>query len=220
MRTVLVTGFPGSGKTTLLLSLVDYLKDRMCPDAVVIVETESGDAKTDEALFASPFPVKDLTLGCICCTTMSQSLLSVLDEIHSSPFPLLVLVETSSISHKTIKSVIEDSFPGDDPPLSVLVVDPEAWESQLEDSTLLATSMAQLADLILLSPKDPASSGFDELSRGLGLLSSSPVGAAPTPGARSDDLFAVLDCLGLSGKGGFCKRAEPYDDGPRFFTGL
>jgi hypothetical protein len=231
MRTILVTGFPGSGKTTFLLSLVARLKGESGPERAYIVLAESGNSASDEALReASPYPIVDLTRGCVGCTTMAANLLPLLEDCRSDPHPPVIFVESSSLSFKSIKNIIRDSFPGEDPPLSILVVDPELWESQLEASERLAKGMAKEADFILLNPKNGLeglapgaspgdSSGVPEALDHISKLKKSfslsyphrSIGVVPLLGAPSENLDAVLGFLGLSAgeapyKGAFAKE--------------
>jgi G3E family GTPase len=164
MRTILLTGFPGSGKTTVLLSLVSYLKDKMDPRAVLIIETENGDVHMDARLFnESPFCIKDLTRGCIGCTSMAGSLYYIIDEIRSNSFPTTILVETSCLSHKSLLTIFDDSFPSEDPPLLILVLNPQTWDTTFVESEILATSMVELSNIILINNKEENLSSLDSL---------------------------------------------------------
>jgi G3E family GTPase len=181
-----------------------FLKEAARPGELCIVQTESGDPATDAKLKASSaFPVMDMTRGCVGCTSLAASVLSLLDDLSSSHSPR-ILVETSSISHKTIKSIIGDSFPGEDPPFSVLVVDPELWVSQYENSKALAESMVLLADHITLNPKVPygvateLQDKINALKDDFKLLNPScPADAFSLKEATPEDLDAVLGFFGF-----------------------
>ncbi|MDR2349302.1 MAG: hypothetical protein LBF41_01580 [Deltaproteobacteria bacterium] len=152
MRTALFTGFPGSGKTTLLLSLVSHLKDRTDPGAARVILTENGDPGTDERLMAeSPFGIADLTRGCVGCASLAGSVFYLIEESRREDPPPVLLVEASCLAGKTLRTMFRDSFPGEDPPLSVLVVDPDSWDERFRESPGIATDMAKEADFVLLN---------------------------------------------------------------------
>jgi G3E family GTPase len=156
MRTILFTGFHGSGKTTLLLSLADYLLERVDPNEVIIIGTEYGDPRVDAKLFATPFCIKDFSRGCIGCTSMTAAFWNVFDEFHASSLPRLLLVESTPISHKTISDTIQQAFPIEDPPATILVIDPGLWDSQASES-LLASGLVTMADFVVMNPRTPLS---------------------------------------------------------------
>jgi G3E family GTPase len=88
----IVTGFLGAGKSTLLQR---WLAELPRGETAVIVN-ERGEVGIDgELLAARVAQLREITGGCVCCSTQAE-LKSALDELSSmSPRPSRILVETS-----------------------------------------------------------------------------------------------------------------------------
>ncbi len=88
----IVTGFLGAGKSTLLQR---WLSELPREETAVIVN-ERGEIGIDgELLAAHVARLREITGGCVCCTSQAE-LLSALSELsESTPAPTRILVETS-----------------------------------------------------------------------------------------------------------------------------
>lgn len=88
----IVTGFLGAGKSTLVQS---WLAELPRHETAVIVN-ERGDVGIDgELLAAHVARLREISGGCVCCTSQAE-LMSALNELaESAPQPSRILVETS-----------------------------------------------------------------------------------------------------------------------------
>lgn len=87
-----VTGFLGAGKSTLLRA---WLTERPRDETAVIVN-EQGDVGIDGALLSSRVSrLREITGGCICCTTQAALDAALTEFADASPPPARILVETS-----------------------------------------------------------------------------------------------------------------------------
>lgn len=87
-----VTGFLGAGKSTLLENWLGELPR----DETAVIVNEQGDVGIDGALLAQRAArVREITGGCICCTTQAALDAALADFAESTPTPTRILVETS-----------------------------------------------------------------------------------------------------------------------------
>lgn len=91
-QVTIVTGFLGAGKSTLVAA---WLAELPREDTVVIVN-ERGEVGVDgELLSAHVARLREITGGCVCCSSQAE-LVSALEELaESEPRPKRILVETS-----------------------------------------------------------------------------------------------------------------------------
>jgi G3E family GTPase len=92
LAVTIVTGFLGAGKSTLMEK---WLKELPRDETAVIVN-ERGEVGIDgELLAAHVARLREITGGCVCCSSQAE-LLSALNELaEAEPRPSRILVETS-----------------------------------------------------------------------------------------------------------------------------
>jgi G3E family GTPase len=87
-----VTGFLGAGKTTL----VERWLGELPRDETAVIVNEQGEVGIDGALLASRASrLREITGGCVCCTTQAELSAALAEFAEASPPPTRVLVETS-----------------------------------------------------------------------------------------------------------------------------
>jgi G3E family GTPase len=119
---------------------------------VIVLVNEVGDENVDSLLFQnSSFLTKDLTRTCVGCTSLAANLNQALLEISSpSLLPSWLLVESSPLAHHFIKDSIKQTLRLETPPLTILMIDENAWIYH-EESNLLMESLIKDASLIFLT---------------------------------------------------------------------
>ena len=87
-----VTGFLGAGKSTLIQAWLSELPR----ESTAVIVNERGDVGIDgELLSAHVARLREITGGCVCCSTQAE-LVSALQELsQSTPRPERLLIETS-----------------------------------------------------------------------------------------------------------------------------
>lgn len=89
-----VTGFLGAGKSTLVEAWLRALPDEGRETAVIV--NERGEVGIDGALLAARVArLREITGGCVCCTTQVELALALKELAESAPAPQRILVETS-----------------------------------------------------------------------------------------------------------------------------
>jgi G3E family GTPase len=173
MRTVLFTGLPGSGKSTAVLSLAHFLKERERPQAVAVIETESGVKEVIRKLSSdSAFIGIDLTRGCIGCTSLTSGLCNALEILHSGPKPSWLLIESSSLAFQTVKDMVLQTLPNEAQPFTVLMIEAGGWAELYQDAPLLADGLASGADLALVNIFTPIPpQEFSSIAEGIARVS-------------------------------------------------
>jgi G3E family GTPase len=151
----IITGFLGAGKSTLVQK---WLAELPRSETAVIVN-ERGEVGIDgELLAAHVARLREISGGCVCCTSQAE-LLSALNELaDSEPHPTRILVETSgaaspagvirALGARRVRERLElDGV--------VSVIDALRAEATLEFD--LAVEQLAFADVVVLSHVDEAS---------------------------------------------------------------
>lgn len=87
-----VTGFLGAGKSTLL----DAWLGELARGETAVIVNEQGEVGIDGALLAKRATrLREITGGCICCTTQAALDTALTELAESTPRPTRILVETS-----------------------------------------------------------------------------------------------------------------------------
>lgn len=87
-----ITGFLGAGKSTLLESWLNELSR----EETAVIINEVGEVGIDGALLAQrALRIREITGGCICCTTWLALDRALADMAAAQPRPTRILVETS-----------------------------------------------------------------------------------------------------------------------------
>jgi len=102
MKIIILDGFLGSGKTTFLLQLVPHLvakTDGNVAYPVVVLENEVSVSDVDTKLLESrKMTVRNLTAGCICCTSSGQMIDSV-RQIAEQYAPEYLVIEATGMAY-------------------------------------------------------------------------------------------------------------------------
>ena len=94
VRITVISGFLGAGKTTLMKSL---LENHVFGRNPVLIENDYGALNIDDAtLQESGMIVKDISIGCICCS-VAGDFTNVLEEIISSCQTEDIIIEPSGV---------------------------------------------------------------------------------------------------------------------------
>ncbi|MDR1164639.1 MAG: hypothetical protein LBO66_01970 [Deltaproteobacteria bacterium] len=164
MRTILISGFLGSGKTSTLLNLATYLARKDGPQSVVILENEIGETSAGcPNVGQTPFFTKDLSRGCIGCTSMYGDMNDTLDEIQSRLHPSFLLIETSALSHQTILDIIHQALRPEIEPYCVLLINAREGPYPEEGNFPLFANLVEKASLVLVNKVEGL--GQDELDK-------------------------------------------------------
>jgi G3E family GTPase len=94
-RVTVVTGFLGAGKSTLVRAWLSELTEASRGETAVIVN-ERGDVGIDGELLARHVArLREITGGCVCCTSRAELVSALAELSESEPRPKRILVETS-----------------------------------------------------------------------------------------------------------------------------
>jgi G3E family GTPase len=164
LKCIILGGFLGSGKTTVLLSLAEYITGRLATatgrsqstgPAVAIIENEIGDVGIDNLLFeAASYKVTSLFSGCICCTLVSDLTLCV-NDLAEEYKPAYIMIEATGMAYPdSIVNTIRKYSSACTEIISIVLVDAERWDENMEALDLMISRQIRNADVLLLNKTD------------------------------------------------------------------
>jgi G3E family GTPase len=157
MRVLVMAGFLGSGKTTAIISLAKALSDRELKIAIIV--NEIGEIGVDDQVLRQlDFDVWELLSGCICCS-LAGDLLQTLDKLDHEYKVDLVLVEPSGAANpqQIIGALRGHSAAYIESIFTAVIIDPLRLAELMAILGPLISSQLELADLIIVSKADLAS---------------------------------------------------------------
>lgn len=152
-RVTVVTGFLGAGKSTLVRTWLSELAEHSRSETAVIVN-ERGDVGIDgELLSRHVARLREITGGCVCCTSRAELVSALAELAESEPRPKRILIETSgAASPAFVIRAIDLS----DAPLRLDGVITVLDATRLRESLAFDLCIEQLgfADVVVLSHAD------------------------------------------------------------------
>ncbi len=158
MKAIILGGFLGSGKTTVLLRMVPWLVKKYeggkssCP--VVVLENEISLTDVDaRRLRDNGFTVRNLTAGCICCTSQGE-LMGTVKKIVEEYAPDCLVVEATGMAYPdSIKETLQ-RVPEVDSVKIVGIVDTGRWKKLVFAMPDFVRGQLCQADVILMNKID------------------------------------------------------------------
>ena len=127
MKTIILGGFLGAGKTTVLLHLVPTLAENSnAAHPVVVLENEISATDVDARLLRGKgMLVKNLSAGCVCCTSSAQ-LSESLEAVRQEFDPDYLVIEATGMAYPdAVAATVRDAGVG--PAAIAAVVDTSRW---------------------------------------------------------------------------------------------
>lgn len=164
-----VTGFLGAGKSTLLDTWLGQL-----PRAeTAVIVNEQGKVGIDGALLAArTLRLREITGGCICCTTQAALDAALTELAESTPPPTRILVETSgAASPAGVIRALTRGTAREQLRLDGVVTVIDAARADEALAFDLTVEQLGFADIVVMSHADRCDEGtLDALERRLGTL--------------------------------------------------
>ena len=101
IQVTIVTGFLGAGKSTLVRTWLSDLAERSehGRDETAVIVNERGDVGIDGELLARHVSrLREITGGCVCCTSRAELVSALAALADSEPPPKRIVVETSGVA--------------------------------------------------------------------------------------------------------------------------
>lgn len=157
MRIIILGGFLGAGKTTAMIDYARFLngtvKRPSSAPPIVILENEISDVGIDSRrLEQEKLTVRNITGGCVCCTSTLQ-LSQSLHEVEMSYHPEYVMIEATGMAYPdTISQNLKSET---DHEIRVLaLVDAARWTKTRIAMPDFVTSQLREASVILINKTD------------------------------------------------------------------
>lgn len=153
MKILLLGGFFGSGKTTVMSRLTEAMLEK--GEKLCIVENEIGENSIDDLLLRTGgIEISTILGGCVCCQ-VTGSLIEALRRIKAEIDPDWVLVELTGIALlNSLRDTIQAYSDGDDPIVTVSVIDAARWHKLLKAAAPIMTQQVEGGDIIVVNKID------------------------------------------------------------------
>lgn len=205
-----VTGFLGAGKSTLLERWLGELPR----DETVVIVNEQGDVGIDGALLSQwASRVREITGGCICCTTQAALDAALVEFAESTPTPTRILVETSgAASPAGVIRALTRGTARDQLRLDGIVTVIDAARAGRTLKFDLTIEQLGFADVVVMSHVDQCSEA-DLVSLKNDLTAYAPGAVVARAQKGRLEASSAQTLLGLLGARGGVLRVPPSEDG-------